>query len=148
MIHRQWFIVLEIGAGTWKRHRSLTGKWVVVKLFQAEEAAFVNAQIHEKELWQLIHPLCLHSDLLNSLSIHATLLDSSKQLLGLLSGSSDRKVFPCNAGDPGLIPGLERSPGERNGYPLQYSCRGNSMNRGAWWAVVHRVSKGRKWLSD
>ena len=57
---------------------------MVVKLFQAEETAFVNAQIHEKELWQLIHPLFLHSDLLNSLSIHTTLLDSSKQLLGLL----------------------------------------------------------------
>ena len=57
---------------------------MVVKLFQAEETAFVNAQIHEEVLWQLIHPLFLHSDLLNSLSIHTTLLDSSKQLLGLL----------------------------------------------------------------
>ena len=43
----------------------------------------------------------------------------------------------CNAGDPGLIPGLGRSPGEVNGYPLQYSCLENSMDRGAWWATVH-----------
>ena len=40
----------------------------------------------------------------------------------------------CNAGDPGLIPGSERSPGEGNGNPLQYSCLENPMDRGAWWA--------------
>ena len=39
----------------------------------------------------------------------------------------------CNAGDMGLIPGSERSPGEENDTPLQYSCLGISMNRGAWW---------------
>ena len=39
------------------------------------------------------------------------------------------------------IPGLERAPGEGNGYPLQYSCLENSMDRGAWWAIVHRVAK-------
>ena len=42
---------------------------------------------------------------------------------------------PASAGDAGLI------PGERNGDPLQYSCLGNSMNRGAWWATVHGVAK-------
>ena len=40
-------------------------------------------------------------------------------------------------GDLGSIPGLGRSPGEENGYPLQYSCLGDLMDRGAWWAVVH-----------
>ena len=44
--------------------------------------------------------------------------------------------LPANAGDPGSIPGLGRSPGEGNGYPLQYSCRENSMDRGAWRATV------------
>ena len=44
-------------------------------------------------------------------------------------------------GDPGLIPGLGRSPGERNGYLLQYSCLENVMDRGAWWATVQRVAK-------
>ena len=44
-------------------------------------------------------------------------------------------------GDLGLIPGLGRSPGEENGNPLQYSCLGNPMDRGAWWAVVHGVAK-------
>ena len=45
-------------------------------------------------------------------------------------------------------PGLDRSPGEGNGNPLQYSCLGNPMDRGAWWAVVHGVAKRRTWLSD
>ena len=45
---------------------------------------------------------------------------------------SDGKESACNAGDPGLIPGSGRSPGEGNGYPLQYSCLGNPMDRGAW----------------
>ena len=59
--------------------------------------------------------------------------------LGFL-GSSDGKELACNAGDLGSIPGLARSPGEGNGYPLQYSCL-KSMDRGAWWATVHGVSK-------
>ena len=45
-------------------------------------------------------------------------------------GGSDGKESACNAGDPGLIPGSERSPGERNEYPLQYSCLKNSMDKG------------------
>ena len=45
------------------------------------------------------------------------------------------------ASDSDLIPGSERSPGEGNGNPLQYSCLENSMDRGAWWAVVHGVVK-------
>ena len=50
------------------------------------------------------------------------------------------KNSPANA-DVGSIPGLGRSPGEGKGYPLQYSCLGNPMDRGAWQATVHRVSK-------
>ena len=56
-------------------------------------------------------------------------------------GGSDAKESTCNAGDLGLIPGSERSPGEGNGNPLQYSCLGNPMDRGAWWATVHGVTK-------
>ena len=51
---------------------------------------------------------------------------------------------PASAGDirdTGSIPGLGRFPGEGNGNPLQYSCQGNPMDRGAWWAVVHGVAK-------
>ena len=46
-------------------------------------------------------------------------------------------------GDMGLIPGLGRSPGEGNGNPLQDSCLGSPMDRGAWWATVHGVTKSR-----
>ena len=46
-------------------------------------------------------------------------------------GGSDGKEFTCNAEHPGLIPGSGRSPGEGNGYPLQYSCLENPMDRGA-----------------
>ena len=53
-----------------------------------------------------------------------------------LPGGSDGKESACNVGDPGLIPGSGRSPGEGNGYPLQYSCLENPMDRGAWWATV------------
>ena len=55
--------------------------------------------------------------------------------------SSDGKESTYNAGDPGLIPRLRRSPGEENGYSLQYSCLENSIDRGAWWVTVHRATK-------
>ena len=56
-------------------------------------------------------------------------------------GGSVVKNPPANAGDLGSIPGSGRSPGEENGNPLQYSCLGNPMDREAWQATVHRVSK-------
>ena len=58
------------------------------------------------------------------------------------------KSLPANAGDTGLIPGSGRSPGEGNGNPLQYSCLGNLMDRGAWRAIVHSVAKSQTSLSD
>ena len=51
------------------------------------------------------------------------------------------KESVCNAGDAGLIPASGRSPGGGYGSPLQYSCLENHMDRGAWWATVHRVAK-------
>ena len=56
------------------------------------------------------------------------------------------KNLPANAEDMrdlGSIPGLGRSPGVGNGNPLQYSCLENPMDRGAWWASVHRVAEGQ-----
>ena len=64
------------------------------------------------------------------------------------SGGSDGKASAYNAGDLGSILGSGRSPGEENGNPLQYSCLGNPMDRGAWWATVHGVAKSRTRLSD
>ena len=60
----------------------------------------------------------------------------------------DGKESACNAGVLGSIPGPGRSPRDGNGYPLQYSCLENSMDRGAWWATVHGVSKSQTRLSD
>ena len=62
-------------------------------------------------------------------------------------GGSDDTESPTVARDPGVIPGLGRTPGEENGKPLQYSCLENSMDRGAWWATVHGVTKSWTQLS-
>ena len=62
--------------------------------------------------------------------------------------SSVGKESACNAGDLGLIPGLGRSPGEGNGNPFQYPCLENPIDRGAWWAIVHGVTKSRTWLVE
>ena len=51
--------------------------------------------------------------------------------------------LPASAGDAGLIPGSGRSPGVGNGNPHQYSCLGNLIDRGAWWATVHGVTKSQ-----
>ena len=58
------------------------------------------------------------------------------------------KASAYSGGDPGSISGSGRSPGDGNGTPLQYSCLENPMDRGAWWAAVHRVAKSRTRLSN
>ena len=72
--------------------------------------------------------------------------------LGFPDGSvvkkqKQKQKLPANAGDSGLTPGLGRSPGGGNGNPLQYSCLGNSMSRGAWQATVHGIARSRTRLS-
>ena len=61
---------------------------------------------------------------------------------------SNGNEFAYNAGDPGSIPGLRRSPGEGNDYSHQYSCLEKSKDRRAWWAIVHGITKSRTQLSD
>ena len=56
-------------------------------------------------------------------------------------GGSDSKESACNAGNLDLLPGSGRSHGEGNGYPLQYSCLENSMDRGAWQTTVHGITQ-------
>ena len=63
-------------------------------------------------------------------------------------GGLEGKASTCNVGDLGSIPESGRSPGEGNGNPLQYSCLENPMDRGAWEAAVHEVTKSRTQLSD
>ena len=64
------------------------------------------------------------------------------------SGGSDGKESAWNVGDPGLILGLGRSPGEGNDYPLQCSCLENCMGRGAWRSTVYGVVKSQTQLSS
>ena len=63
-------------------------------------------------------------------------------------GGSEVKESALNVGDLGSISRSGRCPGEGNGYPLQYFCLENSMDRGAWQATVHGVTKSQTWLSD
>ena len=63
-------------------------------------------------------------------------------------GGSDGEEYACNAGDSGLIPGSERSPGEGNGNPLRYSCLENPTDRRAWRARVHGLIKSHTPLSE
>ena len=56
-------------------------------------------------------------------------------------GGSVVKNMPASTGDVGSIPGSGRSPGEAKGNPLQYSCLGNPMDRGAWWATVRGLQR-------
>ena len=69
--------------------------------------------------------------------MHPTNIDMS------FSGGSVVKNLPANAGDGGSVTDLGRSLGEGNGNPLQYSCLGNPMDRGAWLATAHGVVKER-----
>ena len=63
-------------------------------------------------------------------------------------GGSERKESTYNAGDLASISGLGRRPGKGNGYPLQYTCLENSMDRGAWRAAIHGITKSWTQLSD
>ena len=79
--------------------------------------------------------------------ILSKILNDPSNLLGFPDGS-DGEESASSAGDLGWIPGLGRSPEERNGNPLQYSCLENSTDRGAWQAAVHRVTKSETRLTD
>ena len=82
-------------------------------------------------------------------SLHQVWEVFSRQYAGvtIFPCGSDGKESSCNAGDPGSIPGSERSP-EGNGNPLQFSCLENPVDRGAWWATVHGVARSGTRLSD
>ena len=79
-------------------------------------------------------------DSLQMLAILCKYLTVGHHFRGFPSGS-DGKESACNAGDPGSIPGSERSPREGNAYTLQYSYLETPMDRGAWRNIVHWVTK-------
>ena len=117
----------------------LVGNWAFLMLF----VALCDMCMYRSYLLHLFfqdHMTCDPVKL--SLPWSPVLLLRNHLVSGFL-GNSAGEEFICNAGDPRLIPGSGSSPGEGIGYPLQYSCLENSMNRGAWWAMVHGVAKSQ-----
>ena len=81
---------------------------------------------------------------LSSITIQQEICSIQRNLIEGFPDDSLVKNLPADAGeagDPSSIPGSGRSPGEGDANPLQYSCLGNPMDRGAWQAIVHGVTK-------
>ena len=76
------------------------------------------------------------------------IINAAERLTEEKNEGGSGKESACNAGDRGSVPELERSSGEVNGNPPQYSCLGNPMDRGAWGTTVHGVAKSWTWLGD
>ena len=131
--------------------RSVTWRF----LFVMRQVQFILILQKRKQVQrgQVTHP---ESHSFYNIETNSQLTDSNSQLPDLcfvlavwvdfrwLNG----KEVTCNAGDPGSIPGLGRSPGEGKGNPFQYSCLENSMDRGAEWATVYGVTKTQTWLRE
>ena len=92
--------------------------------------------------------LQFHRSKASIFSVQPSLWSNSHISMWLLEGGSDSKESACNAGDPGLIPGLGRSPGEGNSYSLQNSCLENPMDRGSLVGYSLWVTKSWTQLSD
>ena len=83
----------------------------------------------------------IHISFISATAFEESILGPLIEFFFGFPGGSDSKESACNVGDLGSIPGLGRSSGEGNGNPLQYSCLEKSVDRGAWQATVHGVSK-------
>ena len=92
---------------------------------------------------------CVNDLIINKMSVQFSFQVKGKLwLYEDFPGGSDNKESAYNVGDLGLIPRLGRSPGEGNDNPLQYSCLGNPIGRGAWRTIVHRVTKSQTLVSN
>ena len=120
----------------------------IIPVFNCQSSSYLNCHQYLSQLiillriffiWLLEHRTLGSSYFPNCFLSHSSLV---------FSGGSDSKESACNAGDLGLSPGLGKSPGEGNGFPLQYSGLESSMDRGAWQATVHGVTKNRTWFSN
>ena len=128
-----------------------TAKWFMY-IYMNTYVYVHTAVIHIYYLY-ILFSILFHYSLLQDIEYSSPCCRANLYCLSVLYiiiciSSSVGKESVCSAGDPGSTPGLGRSPGERNGSPLQYPCWENLMDRGAWWAAVHGVSKSRAWLSD
>ena len=131
-----------VGYGPWGRKESDTTEKLHVHVHVHNICIFCNQKCHhlsEMPNWFLQSPVSVR------LQCRRPWFNSWVRKIHWrrerLPSGSDGKVSVCNAGDPGSIPGLGRSPGEGNGNPLQYSCLEYPMKRGGWQSVVHEVAK-------
>ena len=93
--------------------------------------------------------LIVSTDIINhGYCLRSTDSKLSTTLKPSLPGGSDGKESACNERNWSSVPGVGRSPGERNGNPAQYSCLEKSTDRGAWWATVHGLAKSQTQLND
>ena len=105
--------------------------------------ACLNIVISQLMFWvSFLPPLCCSSWYLPNRFHNQTKVSVASLVAHLLKKSA------CSRGDQSSIPGSGSSPREGNGYPLQYSCLENPMDRGAWQATVYRVAKNRTRLSE
>ena len=109
--------------------------------FECSSSSFPSPHVH-LPLKSSPHFFSVRNKIISALIFLFTIV-----LMGF-PGGSDGKESACNVGDLGSIPGLGRSSGEGNGNPLQYSCLKNPMDRGAWQATAHGVTKSQTRLSD
>ena len=142
--------------GKWSQKEGLRCKmeWWMKKIINA----WLNLETHwlHRILMPTVPTFCKYKDKTESKSWIKKALKLGKVSVWLrlklnegFSGDSYGKESACNVGALGSIPGSGRLPGEGNGNPLQYSClEYPTEDRGAWWATVHRISKGQTWLSD
>ena len=129
----------EIVDTTWERLKLLAERrpeslvmmrWnVSLRSWKERLFSTMTPLLHRNSLWAVFQPVTI-----------LTLWD--------FPGGSDGKESASNAGDMGSISGSGRSPGEGNGYPLQYSCLENCMDRGAWRATVYGIAKSQTRLSN
>ena len=107
--------------------------------------ASVNVYSFFTQVWKCVLNGC-HAIFANKMQtishiVFLIILTKEKRLFSVNPGGSVVKDTPAKAGELSLIPRLGRSPGEGNGNALQYSCLGNPINRGVWWATVLGVVK-------
>ena len=119
-------------------------EWIAMLSFRG--SCWPRDRTHVSHVSLIGRQVLYHEHHLGSPNSYITYLISNV-FLGFSSGP-DGKESSCNARDPGSIPESGRSPGEGNGYPLQYSCSEYPMDRVPWWATVHRITKSRTRLSD
>ena len=135
-----------VGYSPWGRKESDTTKWLHLMMailpgvswYLIVVLIFISVIISSAEhLSMCFLTICMSS--WRKVNLFKFLLGYS--CIGGFPGGSVLKNSPANEGDLDSTPGSGKSPGGGNDYPLQYSCLGNPMDRGAWQAIVHRVTK-------